>query len=234
MQQDGLPENLLKVRNAAVCFYVLRDGEELYLIDSGFIGGVSALEKALIMRGWNDLPIRGVILTHGHLDHIFNVSKIVKRDGAWIAAPRLDASYYNGRPKHQGVSRVTGWLEGLGKSIFSYQSFTPDRYLDDGDFLDVWHGLRTIHLPGHTLGHCGFLCEKLGILFSADLFASWEKFTHWPPAIFNQDATAIRRSAERVMKLNIKGLLPNHCDDAEPAEHLERLRRIIRQASKTR
>ena len=43
----------------------------------------------------------------------------------------------------------------------------------DGDELPFWGGLRVVHLPGHTLGHCGFYSKAHDLLFSGDLFASY-------------------------------------------------------------
>lgn len=217
-------EDLLQVRNFPVCFYALRDGDSLYLIDTGFVGGVACLDRALATRGWHDIPIRGIILTHGHLDHILNVSEIANRHNAWIAAPRLDADRYEGRSVCHGISRITGIAEAVGRRLLSFQSFTPTRLIDDGELLDIWHGLQAVHLPGHTAGHTGYFCKKLGLLFAADLFASYGSFTHLPPKVFNSDSEQIRTSVDRALRLEMTGVIPNHCDLASPEEHLARLK----------
>ena len=219
-------EGLLSVRNFPVNFHVLRDSGGLYLIDAGFIGGEKALRKSLVSRGLQNEKILGVIVTHGHLDHILNVAGIARKHGAWIAAPRLDAAPYEGTPSHRGWARIGGLLEAIGRPLLGFQPFTPDRWIDDGDFLDVWHGLRAIHLPGHTAGHTGYFCEKLGLLFCGDLFAGYRCFTHLPPMIFNSDQEMIPHSVRKALALPLQGVLPNHGDEAPPGVHLERLRKL--------
>ena len=138
----ALHADILPVRIPRLNFYVLRDSSGLYLLDAGFIGGRRLLQRALRARGWEREPIRGIIVTHGHLDHILNVAAIARETGAWIAAPRLDADHYSGHPHYCGAARFTGCLESLGRPLLSFQPFVPNRLLDDGDFLDVWHGLQ--------------------------------------------------------------------------------------------
>jgi glyoxylase-like metal-dependent hydrolase (beta-lactamase superfamily II) len=220
--------DILQVRAPALNFYVLRDAFGLYLIDVGFIGGRLLLRRALRRRGWEGEPIRGIIVTHGHLDHILNVAATARESGAWIAAPRIDADHYSGHPHYRGWARVTGGLEGVGRPVLSFQPFVPDRWLDDGDFIDVWHGLRAVHLPGHTYGHMGFYCERLRLLFSADLFSSYRNRARFPPAIFNSAPQQLTGSVATALALDLGGVIPNHCDRAAPEVHLERLRRLQR------
>lgn len=232
-----MQEDLLQVRTPGVNFYVLRDANGLYLIDGGFIGGRDLLRRALMNRGWDTEHIAGIIVTHGHLDHILNIGRLAEETGAWIAAPRQDASHYEGCPEYHGAARITGYLEGIGRPLLGFRKFTPTRLLDDGDYLDVWHGLRVIHLPGHTAGHSGYYCERRKLLFCSDLFASYEHLSHLPPPFFNSAGSDIPKSVSTALELDLVGVLPNHCDRALPEVHLERLNALnqrIRQEEQAR
>ena len=232
--QDELQNSLLQIRAPGVNFHVLKDASGLYLLDVGFIGGRRLLSHALRDRGWGGEPIRGIILTHGHLDHILNAEPIAQESGAWIAAPRLDAVHYSGNSSYHGWARVTGFLETLGRRILSFKPFIPQRLLDDGDYLDVWHGLRAVHLPGHTLGHMGYYCERLKLLFSADLFASYGGAAHFPPAIFNSEPHQMPASLANALRLDLAGVIPNHGDRVSPEVHLQRLRDLNDAVTRTK
>jgi glyoxylase-like metal-dependent hydrolase (beta-lactamase superfamily II) len=123
-------------------------------------------------------------------------------------------------------------LESVGRPVLRYRPFIPNRWLDDGDFINVWHGLRAVHLPGHTYGHMGFYCERLRLLFTADLFASYCGIAHFPPDIFNSAPEQLPQSAATALAFDLAGVIPNHCDHASPEEHLQRLRQLQRESQR--
>jgi len=219
-----MPPDLLIVRTFIVQFFVLRDGDALFLIDTGFLGGRSALKKALQARGWDHLPIRGILLTHGHLDHVLNVPSLAREHNAWIAGPEGDLEHFENRACYTGWGRVAGISEWIGRRVLRMPSFRPDKLLHDGDELPIWGGLRVVALPGHTHGHCGFYSAQYQLLFSGDLFATAPFGPHIAPKILNQDNTAAHRSIHRALELSLRGVLPCHADEAPPERQLERLR----------
>lgn len=220
-------DDVLAVHSCGVWFYVLREGEDLYLIDSGFLGGKRALKRALRARGWQGLPIRGILLTHGHLDHLCNVTPFAHRNGGWVAAPAGDLSFCEGRARYEGLKRIIGIQEAIGRCLFRVPPFTPGRLVEEGDTFPILGGLRAIALPGHTPGHTGYFCEARSWLFCGDLFASYGALSHRPPGLFNSDSAEARRSIWKALALDPRGVFPHHRDGVSPEAHLERLRRLV-------
>ena len=217
-------EDLLQIRTPCVCFYALRDGDSLYIIDGGFIGGVKSLNVALRTYGWSHIPIRGVLITHGHLDHVFNAAEIASEANCWISGPLLDLPHYEAIYNYTGISRVCGLLETIGRSCLGYNRPQIDRFLTDGDEIPIWGGLHAIHLPGHTEGHMGFYSATRRLLFCGDLFASFGRFSHLPPCIFNSKPDMICSSIDKSLSLDLDAVAPNHCNRASFQTHLSRLR----------
>lgn len=217
-------KNVIQIRMPMVCCYAVREGDSVYLIDTGFVGGVKAIERALNREGWRDLPVKGILLTHGHLDHTLNAAALASKYDTWVAAPLADRSLLEGDFSISGLGRVGGLMQQAGAALLNYRK--PDEiiwYKQDsgGEIPDCF---KVVALPGHTAGHSGFLFGRH--LFCGDAFASFDVLLHLPPRIFNNDTDLAQRSLCTVAEMNIDGVFPCHCDKAVPKTHLERLRRM--------
>lgn len=217
-------ENVIQIRCPMVCCYAVRVNECVYLIDTGFVGGVKAIERALDQEGWRGLPVKGILLTHGHLDHTLNAASLAERHQAWVVAPAADRLLLNGDFRVTGLGWVGGAMQQLGAVFFHYRKVEDITWYEE-DALEVFpDGLSTVKLPGHTAGHSGFLFGRH--LFCGDVFASFGAATHLSPRIFNEDTELAKKSLLEVAKMDIDGVFPHHCDRAPPEIHLERLRGI--------
>lgn len=99
----------------------------------------------------------GILLTHGHYDHILAVEDIRKKYGIKVYACSeeqkmlLDPSI-----------NMSGFFGG-GCSV------RPDVLLKDLDvFMAAGFSIQMIHTPGHTVGSCCYYIEEEGVLFSGD------------------------------------------------------------------
>jgi glyoxylase-like metal-dependent hydrolase (beta-lactamase superfamily II) len=160
------------------CCFLLHDGDHGVMIDTGLFG------ETIFIRRLNLAPssLKAILLTHGHLDHAGNLARLQDWSGAKIYAHPNEQAHINGTYPYQGVNRWCGRLEAAGRKAFGYRPAKIDEFLADGQRLPFWGGLEVVHLPGHTLGHCGFYSARHNLLFCGDMMAGYFFSTHRPPS----------------------------------------------------
>ncbi|MBC7228993.1 MAG: MBL fold metallo-hydrolase [Actinobacteria bacterium] len=186
-------------------------GEGLVLVDGGFPMDLAALLLALRSLGAGPGDVDLVIATHYHGDHTGTMARLQKA-GAEVAMHPEDASYAAGeRPQetcevalHKLLFYTALW------PLFRYRHFRPDRFLRDGDRLDLLGGMEVLHAPGHSPGSLCLYAERPGILFSGDLVRNERGVLEGPPPHFTPDREAARESLRRVGELEFDLLLPGH------------------------
>ena len=179
-----IPNNPLRY----VSSYAFGTGDGLVLLDTGWDADQSwqALVAGLesIQAGPGD--VRGVLVSHMHLDHLGLAGRLRAASGAWVAMHPADHALIASpdfRDAERVVAREVQSLLALGASraeaaeaagtAEGYASVTrlalPDFELRDGDLADVpgWR-LRAVHTPGHTPGHLCFVDELAQRLFAGD------------------------------------------------------------------
>lgn len=109
------------------------------VIDPG--GEVERVLKAVRGKG---VTVEKIWLTHGHIDHAGGADEMREKTGVPIEGPHRDDA---------------DWLEllpsiGAQYGISGARSFTPDRWLAEGDTIQVGEAaFEVFHTPGHTRGH---------------------------------------------------------------------------------
>jgi hydroxyacylglutathione hydrolase len=172
------------------------------LVDAGLPGTERRIWAALRRRGWHPQELRGVVLTHAHLDHCGCLPAVLRASGAPLAAHPQAEHDLRGGPVHIPPGR-TLWGRAMRAfyALFAWRLRMPDlpvdRALADGDTLDDW-GLvaRVLHTPGHTADSVALLLAD-GRALVGDLLTQQGRHAR-PQPYFVEDDVALARSVARL------------------------------------
>jgi glyoxylase-like metal-dependent hydrolase (beta-lactamase superfamily II) len=137
------------------------------LVDAGLPGVTRRILAGLAAMGRRPEDVERILVTHAHPDHIGSARKVRARTGASLHVHDHDASFVReGRmpprdPAHP-LARVLSFVQRRQPRCAVDDTFT------DNDLLPVAGGLRVLHTPGHSPGHCAFLHEPSGVLITGD------------------------------------------------------------------
>lgn len=138
------------------CSLIWNDEKAAAIIDPG--GEAEKLIQRIEELG---LTLEGILLTHGHLDHVGAAMALKQHFQVPIWGPnQLDEYWFELLPQQ---SRQFG----LGEIAV----FKPDHWLNhEGESLHVaGFTFEILHLPGHTPGHIGFIEHQRNIAFTGDV-----------------------------------------------------------------
>lgn len=135
------------------CYYIYQEGSsETIVVDPADRGDY--IYQTLTEKG---LHIAGILLTHGHFDHIWGSNELRDLSGAKIYAYEEEKAVCEDEGNNASAQ--------VGRSYV----VVPDVYLKDKEELTL-AGIkcRLIATPGHTIGSCCYYLEDEGILMSGD------------------------------------------------------------------
>ena len=209
---NNWPEGVHPIRGLMSWCHLLVDAHGVVLIDTGFPGDAWRIRRGVERLGLEARDVRAILLTHGHIDHAGNAAWAQAWSGAPIYAHPAEQPHLDGKFPYTGAARVCGALETIGRAVTRYTPAKIDVPIADGDDLPFWGGLRVVHLPGHTLGHCGFFSAKHGVLFSGDLWVRFMMRTQASPRIFSDAPELVPASLRKARAIGARWVVPGHYD----------------------
>ena len=142
--------------NTNCYLFSCKKNSEALIIDPGF--KENEVDIFLNMINENDLQLKYIVNTHGHIDHISGNSILKGATGAEILIHKNDAELLVN--PHKNLSTMLG---------FSLSDIPADRFLKNMDIVEFGSvKLKVLHTPGHTKGSISLYCKSERIVFTGD------------------------------------------------------------------
>ena len=178
-------------------FLLAGDDGSLTLLDAGTRRAPRRVLAALAQLGRQPGDVTHLLLSHAHNDHAGGAAAVVAATGSRVLSHEREAVYLReGRMPKPDPSTWGGRLLARTRGG-RFAPVAVDEAFTDGAVLPVAGGLRVVHTPGHTPGHCSFLHTRAGVLLTGDALFNVRglRFSVKTPC------TDIRRSRESAHRL---------------------------------
>ena len=243
---EQVAEGVHRFADGLVNWYLVEDGDELLLVDSGWPDSWSRIAAAVEGLGRRPGDLRSVVLTHGHADHLGGAEKLRRTWGTPVRARDTEVARVGGQAPHSSpFSLVPGLLPHLWRpAAFGFvlhaarHGFLTPTWVKEvvpfaaGESLDLPGRPTAVATPGHTGGHTSYVLPGAGVLLSGDALVTLDVLTREPgprllPDPLNEDVAAARASLDALEGLDAALLLPGHGDPwhGSPADAVALARR---------
>lgn len=168
------------IRPGLACFYLLREGDEYAVIETGTVHSVPVLETVLAQRAIEPAQVRYIIPTHVHLDHAGGAGAMMRLfpEARCLAHPR-GARHLVEPGKLVAGSRAVYGDERYARLYGEVVPVDADRLdeADDGHIVALGERRLVLrHTPGHADHHFCVWDERSRGWFTGDVFGisySW-------------------------------------------------------------
>lgn len=208
-------------------FVLVREGDEVTLVDSGYPGDRDLVETSLAHLDLGVSNLAGTVLTHGHVDHVGSAERLRRDAGVPVHCHAEEAPNVRG-DRHEVIPTpdvlVRAWRPkvlafGLNAArngaLAPYPAVAELLTFTDGP-LDLPGSPEVLHTPGHTSGHvCLHLADR-GVLLSGDALITvdvWDNSRRGPQLIrepFNLDQTRAVASLDVIEEVEADVVVPGH------------------------
>jgi glyoxylase-like metal-dependent hydrolase (beta-lactamase superfamily II) len=172
-----------------IAVWIVKEEDGATLVDAGMPVMAKGIARALHDLGFG--PLKRIVLTHGHSDHVGAVTRLLK---AWPGVPvyvhRLEIPHMTGEAPYPGRRKAVPYLpRGLAQPL-------PEGA--DGR-LEPIGGLKPYWTPGHAPGHVVYHHERDDVLLAGDLFNAKKGRLRFP--LFTFDKAQALESSRIVREL---------------------------------
>lgn len=201
---------------------LLWEGENIVLVDCGFIGSLDSIEAQLKPHGLSVSRLTGLVLTHHDHDHM-GAAAALKRVNPRINiyASAIEAPFISAQEKPLRLCQAERMQDMLppaqqdfGRAFCDMlrrvEPVAVDHFLQDNQRLDWCGGCRVIATPGHTPGHLSLLMEKEQIVITGDAMALENNLPVIANPQFTLDIKQATQSLDKLLALKARAYYCYH------------------------
>ena len=177
-----------------ITVWLVREEDGITLVDAGLSPMAKGIRAAIESVGAG--PLKRIVLTHGHSDHVGAIPRLVEEERVPVYAHRLEIPHLEGELPYPGRRKAVAFLpKGLVEP-------TPEA--SDGRLKRIG-GLQPYWTPGHAPGHVVYYHEADRVLLAGDLFNAKKGLLRFP--IFTYDKPRTLQSS-----MIVRELAPEHME----------------------
>ncbi|WP_391119157.1 MBL fold metallo-hydrolase [Psychrobacillus sp. L3] len=189
--------------------WVVVEEDGITLVDAGMPMMAKGIMKFL--KQLNAGPLKQILLTHGHTDHVGAVKVILTENEVPVYAHQIEIPYLEGELLYPKRKKLENNLP---------KKLTQPLLEEEAGILKSVGGLKPFFTPGHSPGHVVYYHEKDQVLLAGDLFKS--KNGKLQPPMFTPNMAEALKSSAVVGQLKPKRLEVCHGNTVfNPADQLK-------------
>jgi glyoxylase-like metal-dependent hydrolase (beta-lactamase superfamily II) len=190
--------------------YLVEDGENLTLIDTGLPRNDKKILKYIESIGRKSNDVKTIVLTHFHIDHVGSLKKIKEATGAKVAAHEVEAEIISSKktapkPKNLMIKALT--------AVIKADPVDVELPLKDNDKVGR---LTVVYTPGHSEGSISLLDAERRVIFVGDTVRFNGDKIEGPPERFTLDPQKAKDSIGHLASFDFDILLSGHGEPLMP------------------
>jgi glyoxylase-like metal-dependent hydrolase (beta-lactamase superfamily II) len=159
---------------------IIFSGDEIILIDCGYPGFLSVMEREIQNIGVDCNTINKIIITHQDHDHMGSLADFIdKYPQIQVITSNSEVSYVSGNKKSLRLLQAEELQKILPEDqkefgeqfceiLRNVRPCKVDITVNDGDFIDINGECEVIATPGHTPGHISLYLKKIKTIITGD------------------------------------------------------------------
>ncbi|MCM3739642.1 MBL fold metallo-hydrolase [Oceanobacillus luteolus] len=171
--------------------WLVVDKDGVTLVDAG----ISIMSNTIMkqIESLNAGPLKRILLTHGHADHVGAIKKIIKKFDVPVYAHRIEIPYTEGELPYPRRNKA--------QQLLPKELLQPLEEEENGVLLPIGN-LKPYHTPGHSPGHVVYYHEVDRVLLAGDLFTTKKGELRGPISVFTADMVQAVESSTIIQELN--------------------------------